>query len=82
MMLIRSYKNIVITIDAAGCQRKIAKIIFDGKGDYVLSLKGNQGEIHQAVATYIEEQMENDFADIEVQRHSERLKVHFIGAWM
>lgn len=39
-------KEAVITIDAAGCQRKIAKIIVDGKGDYVLSLKGNQGRIH------------------------------------
>ncbi|EMI44439.1 ISAs1 family transposase, partial [Rhodopirellula sp. SWK7] len=36
-------KDAVITIDAAGCQRKIAKTIVDGKGDYVLSLKGNQG---------------------------------------
>jgi len=66
----------VITIDAAGCQRKIAKIIIDGKGDYVLSLKGNQGKIHRAVANYIENQMGNDFADIEVERHSERLKGH------
>jgi predicted transposase YbfD/YdcC len=30
----------VVTIDAAGCQRSIAKQIVDGKGDYVLSLKG------------------------------------------
>lgn len=29
----------VITIDAAGCQRKIAMIIVDGKGGYVLSLE-------------------------------------------
>lgn len=69
-------KGAVITIDAAGCQRNIAKAIIDGKGDYVLSLKGNQGTIHKAVAKYIEEQMENDFADIEVQRYSETLKGH------
>ena len=69
-------EDAVITIDAAGCQRKIAKAIVDGKGDYVLSLKGNQGTIHQAVATYIEKQMENDFADIQVERHSEQLKGH------
>lgn len=69
-------ENSVITIDAAGCQRKIAKIIVDGKGDYVLSLKGNQGKIHEAVATYIEQHMENDFADIEVERYSETLKGH------
>lgn len=69
-------ENAVITIDAAGCQRKVAKLIVGGKGDYVLSLKGNQGKIHQAVASYIEKEMENDFADIEVERHSEQLKGH------
>nr|WP_315854643.1 ISAs1 family transposase [Aporhodopirellula rubra] len=69
-------KDAVITIDAAGCQRKIAKTIVDGKGDYVLSLKGNQGTIHCAVATYVEEQMENDFASVKVQRFTETLKGH------
>jgi len=69
-------KDAVVTIDAAGCQRKIAKTIIDGKGDYVLSLKGNQGKTHDAVATYIQEQMENDFADIKVERFSETLKGH------
>ena len=69
-------KDAVVTIDAAGCQRKIAKTIIDGKGDYVLSLKGNQGKTHDAVATYTQEQMENDFADIKVERFSETLKGH------
>ena len=69
-------KGAVVTIDAAGCQRSIAKQIVDGKGDYVLSLKGNQGKIHDAVASYIEEHMENDFANIKVERFSETLKGH------
>ena len=33
----------VITIDAMGCQKKIAEQIVQQKGDYVLSLKGNHG---------------------------------------
>ena len=69
-------KDAVITIDAAGCQRKIAKTIIDGKGNYVLSLKGNQGKIDEAVSTYIETHMENDFANIQVERFSETLKGH------
>jgi predicted transposase YbfD/YdcC len=69
-------KGSVVTIDAAGCQRSIAKQIVDGKGDYVLSLKGNQGKIHDAVASYIEEHMENDFANIKVEHFSETLKGH------
>lgn len=66
----------VITIDAAGCQRAIAKKIIDGKGDYVLALKGNQGTLHKAVARYIEQHMENGFADITVRTHTETLKGH------
>lgn len=69
-------KDAVVTIDAAGCQRKIAKTIIDGKGDYVLSLKGNQGKIYEAVSTYIETHMGNDFADIKVERFTEKLKGH------
>jgi predicted transposase YbfD/YdcC len=66
----------VITIDAAGCQREIAKKIIDGKGDYVLALKGNQGTLLEAVSDYIIENMENDFADIPARRHVEQLKGH------
>lgn len=29
----------IITIDATGCQKKIAKLIVDREGDYVLALK-------------------------------------------
>lgn len=32
----------IVTIDAMGCQKEIAKIIRDKGADYVLSLKGNQ----------------------------------------
>ena len=44
----------VVTIDAMGCQTKIAKQIIGQKADYVLSLKGNQGELHDDVVTYFE----------------------------
>ncbi len=43
-MLIRllDIKNSVITIDAAGCQKNIAKLIKEKEGDYVLAVKKNQ----------------------------------------
>jgi len=37
----------VVTIDAAGCQKKIAKQIVDQGGHYILQLKGNQGALHK-----------------------------------
>jgi len=39
-------KGAVVTIDAAGCQKKIAREIIEQGGDYVLQLKGNQTSLH------------------------------------
>lgn len=68
--------NAVVTIDAAGCQKSIAAKIIDGKGDYVLALKGNQGKLHQSVQDWIIAQMENDFADVNVSMFEEHIKGH------
>jgi len=47
-------KDNIVTIDAMGCQKKIAKQIVDQGGDYVLNLKGNQSNLHEEVKTFIE----------------------------
>jgi predicted transposase YbfD/YdcC len=39
----------IVTIDAMGCQTEIAKEIIDRQGDYVLSLKENQGRLYEDV---------------------------------
>jgi predicted transposase YbfD/YdcC len=39
----------VVSIDAIGCQREVARTITDAGGAYVLALKGNQPELYQAV---------------------------------
>lgn len=69
-------KNSIVTIDAAGCQKEIAAKIVDGRGDYCLALKGNQGNLHAAVSEWIEEQMLNDFADCKVETFECREKKH------
>jgi predicted transposase YbfD/YdcC len=61
-------KGAIITIDAMGTQKAIAEQIIERKADYVLALKGNQETLHQAVIAYIDQQMENDFADVSVRR--------------
>ena len=58
----------IITIDAMGTQKAIAKQIVDGQGDYVLALKGNQEKLHDAVVDYITTHLENDFADVEARQ--------------
>jgi len=45
-------KGRIVTIDAMGAQREICSQIIAQGGDYVISLKGNQGNLHQDVADY------------------------------
>jgi len=42
-------KGSIVTIDAMGCQHKIASAIRDKEADYLLSLKGNQGSLHDDI---------------------------------
>ncbi len=42
-------KGCIVTIDAMGCQTKIAAQIVDQGGDYVLGLKGNKSAMHEEV---------------------------------
>jgi predicted transposase YbfD/YdcC len=58
----------IITIDAMGTQTAIAEKIIDGKGDYILALKGNQGTLHDAVIDHINEQTKTDFQGIGARR--------------
>lgn len=48
-------KGHIITIDAMGCQYAIANKIVAKEGDYVLALKGNQGDLSDDVMTYFED---------------------------
>jgi predicted transposase YbfD/YdcC len=45
----------IITLDAMGTQRNIAAQIIEQKGDYILALKGNQGNLHQKVVAFFEQ---------------------------
>lgn len=44
----------IITIDAMGTQREIASQVIENQADYVLALKGNQGEMHRQVGEAFE----------------------------
>lgn len=41
-----------VTIDAAGCQKEIAKRIRELGGDYILALKGNHGNLYAEVENF------------------------------
>jgi predicted transposase YbfD/YdcC len=48
-------KGCIITIDAMGCQYEIANKIKDNGGDYIFSLKGNQGNLSKDVELFFED---------------------------
>ena len=62
----------LVTIDAMGCQREIARSIVDQEADYVLAVKGNQPTLHKALANFFDDHLEDDFARTKVRRHETR----------
>ena len=44
-------KNCMVTIDAMGCQKEIAKKIVDGGADYLLAVKDNQPTLSADIAS-------------------------------
>jgi len=64
-----SIEGAIVTIDAMGCQRDIAQAILDGKANYVLALKGNQGTLCEDVKVFVAEQKANGFKDTTVSHH-------------
>jgi predicted transposase YbfD/YdcC len=38
-------KGCIVTIDATGCQKEIATKVIEKEADYILALKGNQGNL-------------------------------------
>lgn len=57
----------IVTLDAMGCQRAIAKQVREGGGEYVLAVKGNQGRLHRGIRGYFEAARERDYECGEIQ---------------
>lgn len=55
-------KGCIVTIDAMGCQQKIAKQVVDQGGDYLFGLKGNQGSTLEAVEQHFSTTSETTFS--------------------
>jgi predicted transposase YbfD/YdcC len=45
----------IVTLDAMGCQKNIAKEIKEADAEYVLALKGNQDTIHREVKEFLDD---------------------------
>jgi len=69
-------RGAIITIDAMGTQKAIAEQIVDGGADYVLTLKGNQETLYDAVIDYVDQQSRDDFAQAKARQHITREVSH------
>ena len=61
LLRVLEIEGCIVTIDAAGCQKKIATQIRSQGGDYLLALKGNQGNLRDYVEDYFMAATENHF---------------------
>ena len=68
LLAMLAIEGAIVTIDAIGCQRDIAKAVLDKKADYVLALKGNQGSLREDVELFVTEQKTRNFADTQITR--------------
>ena len=54
----------IVTIDAMGCQKEIARQIIKQGADYVLALKGNQGNLHADVKLFFDKAQASKYCDL------------------
>ena len=66
----------IVTIDAMGCQKKIVQRICDEKADYVLSVKDNQGKLHQDIQEWFAYGDQVNFANMESSYYETTNKGH------
>ena len=66
----------LVTIDAMGCQVKIARQIVNAEADYVLAVKGNQPTLHRGIIDFFDDHLEDDFARTKVRRYHTQEKGH------
>ena len=84
LLKILELKGCIVTIDAMGCQKEIAKKIVEKEADYVLAVKGNQENLHRKIESIFDiaqktnfksgkfkcyEKTENSHGRIEIRRY-------------
>lgn len=69
LLQLLNVKGAVVTIDAMGCQKEIAKTITEQGADYVLALKDNHPTLAEAVTLFLNDARDTAFADIKHAYH-------------
>jgi predicted transposase YbfD/YdcC len=69
-------KGCIVTIDAMGCQKEIAKKIVEQEADYCLALKANHQIMYGEVEEYFQKEIKLNFIGKEVDYHQTIDKGH------
>lgn len=69
-------RGCIVTIDAMGCQKEIAKKIIGKGASYVLALKGNQGDLYKDVKLFFEDALKGGFQDFSFDYYETKEKNH------
>ena len=69
LLTLLELEGCIVTIDAMGCQKEIAKTIINKGADYVFGLKGNHETLHDDVKFYFEDGIASDFKGIVYDYH-------------
>src|SRR5205085_2552932 len=69
-------KGALVTIDAMGCQKAIARKIVDQGGHYALVVKDNQEHLLADIQLRFEEALDNNFAGLEHDTYAKRERGH------
>jgi predicted transposase YbfD/YdcC len=62
-------KGCIVTIDAMGCQKAIARTIVEQEADYVLTLKANHGLLYEEVQRFFAWARQRQFQDVPHQSY-------------
>jgi predicted transposase YbfD/YdcC len=81
-------KGCIVTLDAMGCQKDLAEQIVDGGGDYVFTVKENQGRLYEDIKALLERALNSDFAGLdydffqsEEQGHGRQERRTYLGIY-
>ena len=76
LLAVLELSGAIVTIDAMGCQKRIARQIREQQADYVLALKGNHENLHKEIVDYFAWAERQKWRDITVSRAQSVEKGH------
>jgi len=76
LLALLDLQGALVTIDAIGCQKKIAQQIVAGGGDYVLVVKGNQEHLLEDIQETVTQALDGELPAKLVRMHTTREEGH------